>query len=346
LSLLLCLAVADKCSQRTLYIKRILAINDSESKHALMKIIKAGIEVSDESQTIESRDTESELHGEFISYASSFLSNDNKISVVTNEEPVVRPHPRKSTHEREKRDEFQRLVLNLQKENSNLLDQLKLAKFNEESLTQRLELQTAEQISKDLKNETKQINIEKGITESYLKEIAGLKILLVEAKSYESNLKDAKTKIMHLEGVIFSKEKDQEKLGIIEEQLKHYKTKLADFNDVRDHLKQEENAHSEAVNRCLELESELHQLGSKHKQLERLVGKSSDAVTKLAEQEAEIKMLKERNDSFHKIIRTHEEASKFQQAEIEHLTKKVLDTEAFFNHLGGDDNTDLDNQER
>jgi len=228
--------------------------------------------------------------------------------------------------------------------NNILLDQIKALRNDNEALKQ--QVVNAEQAevertdnemkrrAEDIKKESQAIKRESIMREKYEAELKELKKRLEKETDHNGQLAEAKEKLSELQDEIDVLQHCKQKLSTSEDQLHKCRLKLEEFSDLKEALIKEEEAHSKAVERCLELENNLTTLQPLQKQVESYRVRSTEAEFKLAECEDQLAKMSTTNKDIMKKNKILEDLSHFESSEKEEMKQILLNQSATNNDFG------------
>ncbi len=221
--------------------------------------------------------------------------------------------------------QMQREALQLKGANEALCNELETLRRQEGTLRTQLAETEARNRSEQLKFETDNLATSNKMRDEYEQRIKSLEHKLQKAQKCAETSNAMKEEIYILKDEVDVLQSSKTKLKQTEEQLRKMKQKVEELGDLNKALASEEEAHSEAVAKCIELENKLAVMAPLKRQLEDYKTRATDAEFRLVDCEDELRKLKESSND---IIDQHKELqvnSQRQKAEVEALRQQMTD---------------------
>lgn len=186
--------------------------------------------------------------------------------------------------------------------------------------------------AKTMKMETEAIDRENRLKSDLESKIMELDKMKHDHEAARITANEQESKIRELTDEVDILQHCRQKLETSEEQLRKFKTRLEEFQDMKDALRKEEQSHNEAIERCLGLENKLTALEPLRRKVESYRNKSTESELKLAECEDKLQRIQSSYDSLMESHESLKEISKFHEENVSEMKQRLSTDE----EIGGD----------
>eukprot|EP00557_Chaetoceros_sp_GSL56_P014731 CAMPEP_0176481868 /NCGR_PEP_ID=MMETSP0200_2-20121128/3065_1 /TAXON_ID=947934 /ORGANISM="Chaetoceros sp., Strain GSL56" /LENGTH=1065 /DNA_ID=CAMNT_0017878133 /DNA_START=24 /DNA_END=3221 /DNA_ORIENTATION=+ len=218
-------------------------------------------------------------------------------------------------------------AMELSKRNNELQQELENLRQQENATRVRCEEMEAIHRAVRLKLESEALVRENEMQEEFSGKIIALERELSKAQTLAEEASTAKEQLANLKDEFDILQHSNVKLQQTENQVHKLKMKLEQMGDLKKALDNEEKAHNDAVNKCIQLENELAGIGPIKRQLEEYKMRATNAEVRLVDCEQEIMKLREVSEQVSGLNSDLQRGNRLHQAEAEHWRRTLENTE-------------------
>ena len=319
---------------REVYISRILGL-DEQHQRVLMQIIECNgnhdyseNELNDAEYNASTAPLppsfQPELSGSFDSHDRAEIHFNQNFSKIRYSLSPTSPRKKIKVLSQKERELESKLEA-LEATNAQLFSEREAALESERLAHEELDKAKAKGIKECLHLETELLERENELRTTYEMDIESLRKELSRSEEQRTISEHASSEVAALKDEIDILKHSSTRLDNTEEQLRKCKTKLAEFQDIKEQLSREESARERSVQQVIELEKELTSLLPLRRQLDTYKARATTAEVKLAEVSDELERFQNEAVCLSSRNQELEQLSEFQISEKDDLQRKLVE---------------------